>query len=214
MKNIKTFEGFPYSREQDFSESLQYHLERDLGLLESVYRIGSESWIDLVNEKRSLHERGIINLSEDDLHVISTDAGRTGIYEGKEVYLDVPFFEDDVYEGDHWFDLDEGILHEESWQSLLEAEYKGRKVKLGKPFRTPSGPKKFAVYVKNDKGNVVKVTFGLKGARVKNYDKARAKSFRARHRCDDPGPRWKANYWACNVGRFSRALSLSSSRPW
>lgn len=214
MKNLKTFEGFSYSPDQDFSESLQYHLERDLGLLESVYRIGSKSWIDLVNEKRSLYEGGVINLSEEDLHIISTDAGRTGIYEGEEVYLDVPFFEDDVYEGENWFDLEEGILHTESWQSLLEAEYRGRKVKLNKPFRTPSGPKKFAVYTKNDKGNVVKVTFGLKGARIKNYDKARAKSFQARHRCKNPGPRWKANYWACNVGRFSKALSLSSSRPW
>ena len=92
MKNIKTFEGFSYSPEQDFSESLQYHLENDLNLLESVYRIGSESWINLVNEKRDLHEMGLINLSEEDLHIISTDAGKTGIYEVKEVYLDVPFF--------------------------------------------------------------------------------------------------------------------------
>lgn len=214
MKNLKTFEGFSYSPDQDFSESLQYHLERDLGLLESVYRIGSESWIDLVNEKRRLYEGGVINLSEEDLHIISTDAGRTGIYEGEEVYLDVPFFEDDVYEGDHWFDLEEGILYTESWQSLFEAEYRGRKVKLGKPFRTPSGPKKFAVYVKNDKGNVVKVTFGLKGARIKNYDKARAKSFQARHRCHDPGPRWKARYWACRTASFAKSLGLTSSRSW
>ena len=214
MKNLKTFEGFSYSPDQDFSESLQYHLERDLGLLESIYRIGSESWINLVNEKRNLYEKGIINLSEEDLHIISTDAGRTGIYEGEEVYLDVPFFEDDVYEGENWFDLEEDILYTESWQSLFEAEYRGRKVKLGKPFRTPSGPKKFAVYVKNDKGNVVKVTFGLKGARIKNYDKARAKSFQARHRCHDPGPRWKARYWACRTASFAKSLGLTSSRSW
>ena len=100
MKNLKTFEGFSYSPDQDFSESLQYHLENNLDLLESVYRIGSESWIDLVNEKRDLHENGLVNLSEEDLHIISTDAGKIGIYEGKEVYLDVPFFEDDIYEGD------------------------------------------------------------------------------------------------------------------
>ena len=214
MRNLKTFEGFYYSPDQDFSESLQYHLENGLTLLESVYRIGSESWINLVNEKRSLYEKGLIALSEEDLHVISTDAGRTGIYEGQEVHLDVPFFEDDEFDGNSWFDLEEGVLYDVSWQSLLEAEYRGRKVKLGKPFRTPSGPKKFAVYVKNDKGNVVKVTFGLKGARIKNYDKGRSKSFRARHRCHDPGPRWKPRYWACNVGRFSKALSLSSSRSW
>ena len=88
----------------------------------------------------------------------------------------------------------------ECWDKPLEeAEYRGRKVTLGKPFLTPDGPKKRAVYVKNDKGNVVKVTFGLKGARVKNYDKARARSFQARHRCSDPGPRWKARYWSCRA---------------
>jgi len=214
MKNLKTFEGFSYSQDQDFSESLQYHLENNLDLLESIYRIGSESWIALVNEKRDLHERGLINLSGEDLHIISTDAGKTGIYEGKEVYLDVPFFESHEFDGDSWFDLDEDALYDVSWKSLLEAEYRGRKVKLGKPFRTPSGPKKFAVYVKNDKGNVVKVTFGLKGARVKNYDKAASKSFVARHRCHDPGPRWKPRWWSCNVGRFAKALSLSSSGTW
>lgn len=213
MKNLKNFEGFFPSEDQDFSEGLQYHLEKNLGILESVYRIGSKSWIDLVNEKRRLYESGIISLSEDDLEVISTDAGRTGIYEGKEVYLDVPFFEGDVYDGDHWFDAEEGILHSQSWESILEAEYRGRKVSLNKPFRTPSGPKKFAVYTKNDKGNVVKVTFGLKGARIKNYNKARAKSFQARHRCKTPGPRWKARYWACRTASF-KGLGLSSSRSW
>jgi hypothetical protein len=49
---------------------------------------------------------------------------------------------------------------------------------------------------------------------VKNYDPARAKSFQARHRCHDPGPRWKANYWACNVGRYHKALGLVSGRTW
>lgn len=214
MKNLKTFDGFSSPSDQDFSEGLQYHLENDLGLLESVYRIGSRSWLDLVNEKRTLHESGLVNLSEEDLHVISTDAGRIGTFEGEEVYLDVPLFEDDVYEGDNWFDLEEGILHTESWNSLLEAEYRGRKVKLGKPFRTPSGPKKFAVYANNDKGKVVKVTFGLKGARVKNYDPAASKSFQARHRCHDPGPRWMPRYWSCNVGRYHKQLGLVSSRTW
>ena len=213
MRNLKTFEGFlPLG--QDLSESLHYHLENNLTLLESVFRIGSEAWIDLVNEKRELYEKGILGLCGEDLFIVQTDAGRTGIYEGKEVYLDVPFYEGEDYEGDSWFDLEEGILYTESWVSLLEAEYRGRKVKLGKPFRTPSGPKKFAVYVKNDKGNVVKVTFGLKGARVKNYDKARAKSFQARHRCHDPGPRWKARYWACRTASFAKALGLTSTRSW
>jgi len=74
---------------------------------------------------------------------------------------------------------------------------KGRK--LNKPFRTPSGPKKFAVYTKNDKGNVVLVRFGDPNMEIKRDDPARRKSFRARHNCSSPGPKWKARYWSCKM---------------
>lgn len=75
----------------------------------------------------------------------------------------------------------------------------GRKVKLGKPFLTPGGPKKRAVYVKNDKGNVVKVNFGDPNMTIKKNIPARRRSFRARHNCDSPGPRHKARYWSCKA---------------
>lgn len=82
----------------------------------------------------------------------------------------------------------------EDWDSESEAEKKT----LNKPFRLPSGSKKkFGVYVKNDKGNVVKVTFGDPNMEIKRDDPARRKSFRARHNCDNPGPKWKARYWSC-----------------
>ena len=81
--------------------------------------------------------------------------------------------------------------------NALGAEYQGRKVTLNKPFLTPEGPKKRSVYVKNVKGNVVKVNFGDPGMRIKKNDPARRKSFRARHNCDNPGPRWKARFWSC-----------------
>jgi len=68
---------------------------------------------------------------------------------------------------------------------------------LNKPFRTPNGPKKFSVYVKNDKGNVVKVNFGDPNMKIKRSNPARRKSYRARHHCESPGPKWKANYWSC-----------------
>jgi hypothetical protein len=90
---------------------------------------------------------------------------------------------------------------------LNEAEYQGRKVKLGKPMR--GDVKKFKVYVKNAKGNVVKVNFGHGGTsakkagqktmRIKKSNPARRKSFRARHNCENPGPRWKARYWSCRA---------------
>lgn len=82
---------------------------------------------------------------------------------------------------------------------LEEAEHRGRKVTLGKPFLTPGGPKKRSVYVKNAKGNVVKVNFGDPNMRIKKSIPARRKSYRARHHCQNPGPRWKANYWSCRA---------------
>ena len=82
----------------------------------------------------------------------------------------------------------------ENWGEISE-ENEGRK--LGKPFLTPDGPKKRAVYVKNDKGNVVKVNFGDPNMEIKRDSPERRKSYRARHNCDNPGPRWKANYWSC-----------------
>lgn len=95
-------------------------------------------------------------------------------------------------------------IHKKDGRNLVfvskAAEYQGRKVKLGKPFRTPDGPKKMSVYVKNDKGNVVKVNFGDPNMEIKKDDPARRRSFRARHGCDkNPGPRWKAKYWSCRA---------------
>ena len=89
----------------------------------------------------------------------------------------------------------------EDWgeTNVSAAEYQGRKVTLNKPFRTPDGPKKFSVYVKNDKGNVVKVNFGDPNMEIKRDNPERRKSFRARHKCDTPGPKWKARYWSCKM---------------
>jgi hypothetical protein len=85
----------------------------------------------------------------------------------------------------------------EAWKKAQGAEYQGRKVQLNKPFRTSGGPKKFAVYTKNESGNVVIVRFGDPNMKIKKNIPARRKSFRARHNCDNPGPKWKARYWAC-----------------
>jgi hypothetical protein len=102
------------------------------------------------------------------------------------VYDFVKYYEPGKYE-------DEYTDKEESYSS----EYQGRKVTLNKPFRTSNGPKKFAVYVKNESGNVVIVRFGDPNMTIKKNIPERRKSFRARHNCDNPGPKWKARYWAC-----------------
>tara|TARA_Y100000004_G_scaffold70382_1_gene79093 strand:- start:6318 stop:6650 length:333 start_codon:yes stop_codon:yes gene_type:complete len=80
---------------------------------------------------------------------------------------------------------------------ITEAEYKGRKVKLNKPMRSNDGKKKFYVYVKNEKGNIIKLGFGDPNMEIKRDDPKRRKSFRARHNCDNPGPKYKARYWSC-----------------
>ena len=98
-----------------------------------------------------------------------------------------------VGEDEYTWEGDMHMLYDE--ESLEEAEYQGRKVKLGKPMA--GDVKKFKVYVKNPKGNVVKVNFGQKGVKIKKSNPKRRKSFRARHNCDSPGPRHRARYWSC-----------------
>ena len=82
------------------------------------------------------------------------------------------------------------------WSEITEkAEHDGKSVDLNNP--TKGDTKKYKVYVKNDKGNVVKVEFGDPNMEIKRDDPARRRSFRARHNCDNPGPKWKARYWSC-----------------
>ena len=166
------------------SESLQYHLDKNISLNENIFRVYSESFFDLINEVRNLHKRGLISLNEEDRSLVESDLGKQIVLSnGETVYLEVPY---------------------EIKDQLMEAEYQGRKVQLGKIMQ--GDVKKFKVYVKNDKGNVVKVNFGFggksaKGKRmvIKKNNPQRRKSFRARHNCDNPGPRWKARYWACRT---------------
>lgn len=101
------------------------------------------------------------------------------------VYDFVKYYEPGKYDDDDYSD------------SAEAAEYQGRKVTLNKPFRTPDGPKKFAVYTKNPSGNIVIVRFGDPNMEIKRDDPERRKNFRARHNCDNPGPKHKARYWSC-----------------
>ena len=96
------------------------------------------------------------------------------------------------------WEIDATFIYNEN-EKIIAEEKNGKKVKLNKPTRTPNGPKKFSVYVKNDKGNIVKVNFGDPNMEIKRDDPERRKSYRARHNCDNPGPKWKANYWSCKM---------------
>ena len=165
------------------TENLQYHIDAKKPLYETTLPYGSKEYLNLWAEARYLYSRGALNLEGIDKEKITeTHLGEYGIYEGQKVPLDLPMLdEDDI---------------------LNEAEYQGRKVQLGKPMQ--GDVKKFKVYVKNDKGNVVKVNFGFggksaKGKRmvIKDKNPKRRAAFRARHNCKNPGPRWKARYWSC-----------------
>lgn len=96
-----------------------------------------------------------------------------------------------------------GNLFYETFGWLKESdqygEYKGRKVKLNKPFRTPKGPKKFSVYVKREDGKVIKVNFGDPNMRIRRYDPERRKSFAARHRCHTANDPTTPRYWSCRA---------------
>jgi hypothetical protein len=103
---------------------------------------------------------------------------------------------------DEWnefiWEIEANLIYDED-DKLIAAEKNGRKVTLNKPFRTPDGPKKSSVYVKNDKGNIVKVNFGDPDMKIKKNIPERRRSFRARHNCENPGPKWKARYWSCKA---------------
>jgi hypothetical protein len=179
----------------EISEDLKYHLQNSLNLNENVFRIYSDSYFNLINEARDLYYSGYLDLEDDnDIWLVESDLGKSVTLDnGKVVYLDAPF---------------------EVEETLTEIKHHGKNVKLNSPFRTPGGPKKFAVYVKTPGGGVKKVTFGDPNLRVKNANKARAKSFRARHHCDQKKDRTTAGYWSCNVSRYRKKLGLKSSRSW
>ena len=107
----------------------------------------------------------------------------------------IPEGNEHTCEGDEFYEIYGDMKYDP--EKIEEAEYQGRKVKLGVPMK--GDVKKSKVYVKNPKGNVVKVNFGDKKMRIKKSIPKRRKSFRARHNCANPGPRHKARYWSCRA---------------
>ena len=179
------------------SDELMFHIVNEIPLSENVFRIYSDKFFELINEVRNLYDKDLISLGEEDSWIMESDLGKKVLLEnGEEVWLDSPMYEEELEE------------------VLNEAKHRGKNVKLGSPFRTPGGPKKFAVYVKTPKGTVKKVTFGDPNLKIKNANKDRAKSFRARHKCDQKKDRTTPGYWSCNVSRYRKKLGLKSSRSW
>ena len=166
------------------SESLKFHLDNELTLMENVYRPHSKRFFDLINEVRELYYDGQMELSKEEIELVESDLGKKiTLKSGKEVYLDIPLAE----------------------EFINEAEYNGKKVEIGKPRRNTGGGKKYVVYVKNPStGRVKKISFGDAhgGLTAKVSNPKARKSFAARHQCDKKNDRMKAGYWACRLNRF------------
>jgi hypothetical protein len=171
-------------KEQKFSPiistGLTYLIKENKPLSENLFRYGSNAFLALWKEARSLYSRGIINVGPDDAILLKeTHLGEFGIYEGKKVALDMPM----AYE-----------LKEE------------KDPELNKPKR--GGSKKFYVYVRDPKTkNIKKVNFGDAGnLKVKLNDPEARKAFAARHKCAQKTDKTKAGYWSCRIGRYWKSL--------
>ena len=174
------------------SEGLKYHMDNNMPLTEHVYRAGSQKYFELWAEARALYTRGILEVTGDDLEVLTeTDLGNFGMFEGKKVPLDFPI---------------------ELSESEVEAIYEEAKKKLNKPMRDSSGGKAYKVYVKDPKTkNIKTVRFGSGGLRAKINDKKARNAFAKRHKCSQKKDKTKASYWSCRLPRYAKLLGLKSN---
>ena len=159
------------------SEALSLHIKEGVGIERNIFRPGSDSYFALISEARRQYKNGDYSpVNEEELELLESDVGEFGIFEGEKVPLDFPM--------------------------IVEAEYKGKKVELGKPTKNTGSGKKYKVFVRNPKtGNVKKITYGdSKGGLKGNWNNAEARaSFAARHNCAEKKDRTKAGYWACRA---------------
>jgi hypothetical protein len=208
------------------SENLQYHLDKDIPLFESVFRIGSNAHLKLIKEARKMYSRNIIDLCEEDEHLIKTHLGEFALYKGEAVPLDLPMLNEKLtIAGKEVEKIDKKGNDPENWtviykdgskesylKTLNEAKKKKKKKDppLGKPKR--GGPKAYYVYVRDPKTKrIKKVTFGSGGLRAKIRNKKARNAFAKRHDCKNKKDRTKASYWSCNLPRYASMLGLGAN---
>ncbi len=184
------------------SEGLQYHLDNQIPLNENIYRYGSEEYFNLINEVRSLYKEGKIDLSLLDEELVKQEIGEKGLYEGEDVWLDIPMEEIEV---------------------LTEAKFRGKNVKTSSPQRSSSGGKAYKVYVsgcsaktKSNPSGVKQIRFGSGGLKAKLNNPDAKKSYNARHGCSKGrhNDKCKAGYWSCRLPRYAKKLGLSGGGTW
>ena len=186
------------------SEGLEFHIKENIPISTNIYRRGSKEYFNLFNEARSLYESGKIELHHeiDKMHIKELEIGQWAEFEGQSVPLDYPFL------------LEEYQLDNDT---IAEAEYQGKKVKLGKAGVKRAGDGKAVVFVNSGKKNkdgtikVKKVTFGSSMPMAMGKSEAhrkRRKSFGDRHKCSEKKDKTKAGYWSCRATKlFGRNIS-------
>jgi hypothetical protein len=191
-------------------EAIGYNLLNDIPLSECVFRRESELFYEYFKYIKS---HGKLVTEKFDKELLTTDIGEIGLYEDKEVPLDLPFVEE---EDPCWKDYKQVGMKDKNGKkvpncvpedSLKEEDEK----ELNKPHRNSGSGKKYYVYVKNEKGNVIKVTFGDEkgGLTAKISDPEARKSFVARHNCSEKNDKTTPGYWACRLPYYAKSLGLS-----
>lgn len=196
------------------------NLVNELSEEENLYEVHDQ--FDLELDEQTLVEAGIVDLLEDGI-LIECDEVAVSLLETKDLLDEEELDENGLQRytgikkyGKKGFEAlqkagREGASEEEKGkikdqylkkektneEEMDEAKYHGKEVPLGK--KLPGDVKKSKVYVRKPNGKIVKVNFGDKNMRIKKSNPARRKSFRARHNCKNPGPRWKARYWSCRA---------------
>jgi hypothetical protein len=212
------------------SENLQYHLDKNIPLFESVFRIGSNAHLKLIKEARKMYSRDIIDLCEDDVQLIKTNIGEFAMYEGESVPLDLPMLNesydyDEVAQSEFGMDYDQLGPGEKEWvrdeidnmlseDEQLDEKKKAKKKKKDPPIGKPKrgGPKAYYVYVRDPKTKrIKKVTFGSGGLRAKIRNPKARNAFAKRHRCSEKNDRTKASYWSCRLPRYASQLGLGAN---
>ena len=204
-----TNNGFPVL---GISEAVEYHVQNNLSLVENVYRPGSEMFFAMIFEAKRLYSEGLYTPKDEyEQDLLESDIGEVAEFEGEEVLLDYPY-EEDMEEC--WKGYTQKGMKKKGDKMVpncvpMEEENDPTKGKgIGKPFRSRGGG---AVYVRNEKGNVIKVNFSQSGMKKRINEPARVKSFVARHNCYGNKDKTSASYWAC---RWPRYFSDSGQKWW
>ena len=187
----------------EVSDDLKYHLDNKIALGEGLFRYGSDSYVRLYTEVKTLNDLNVIKLNENDEKLIEDFTNQSVIIEGERILLNL-IIENDV----------EHILEEGD-------KYKGKK--SNSPTRGASGGKAYKVFVpgcstktKSNPRGIKKIQFGSGGLKAKLSNKEAKKSYNARHGCakGKHNDKCKAGYWSCRLPRYAKSLGLSGGGTW